>query len=232
MRYILYDFFGTLVRYDESARLANVNTTHQYLESLFPGHSPDDLRGQINLAYAGFEANAGETLREYHTFDAMAVLLGNLGASEPTDQQVEEMSRRWISDWSAGIRPFDGLELMLDALDIPGAIVSNTSTPWLVPEAVSRHKLGQHFDFILTSIDIGMRKPHASIYEDALQRIPVSASDVLFVGDNAECDYFGPRSLGINAVLVSPTPVPGVEDDHRITNIVDLPNWLAGKSTP
>ncbi len=57
-------------------------------------------------------------------------------------------------------------------------------------------------DFIVISAEVGVRKPDPRIFEEALQRAGVPASEALHVGDLADEDVEGARRAGVRAALV------------------------------
>ena len=69
-------------------------------------------------------------------------------------------------------------------------------------------------DFVL-SFEVGAVKPDPRIFETALNRLGVDASDTLMVGDSEENDG-GARELGIGFALVDP-----LHTDQRPTGLVD-----------
>jgi len=56
--------------------------------------------------------------------------------------------------------------------------------------------------FVIFSSDLGYQKPDPRIYTVALGRMGLSASDVLFIGDNPENDVAAPRKIGMRALHV------------------------------
>jgi HAD superfamily hydrolase (TIGR01509 family) len=57
------------------------------------------------------------------------------------------------------------------------------------------------FEAIITSGDVGYRKPHALVFETALRRLDLLPQDVLMVGDSYENDVVPAANLGMTAVL-------------------------------
>src|SRR5258708_5992220 len=95
-------------------------------------------------------------------------------------------------------------------------IVSNAPSPPRSMRDQLRH-LGifDLFDATVYSSEIGVRKPNAAIYEEALRLTGVPPDRALFIGDRLREDIRGPRSCGIAAVLThefrQEEPGPGVE---------------------
>ena len=69
-------------------------------------------------------------------------------------------------------------------------------------------------DFVL-SFEVGAVKPDPRIFETALARLGVNASDALMVGDSEENDG-GARALGIGFALVDP-----LHTDERPTGLIE-----------
>jgi FMN phosphatase YigB (HAD superfamily) len=86
--------------------------------------------------------------------------------------------------------------------DMKTALVTNTLargdrealTDW------RRFGLDDAIDAIVTSHDTGWRKPHAAIFEKALQAVGVDRADAFHVGDNLIADVWGAQQLGLRAV--------------------------------
>ena len=82
-------------------------------------------------------------------------------------------------------------------------LVSNAAyLPRLMKAQLTALGLASYFTGVTFSSEIGLRKPHPAIYQDALAKVGVEASKALFVGDRVREDVQGPRSLGMRAVLI------------------------------
>jgi FMN phosphatase YigB (HAD superfamily) len=84
-------------------------------------------------------------------------------------------------------------------------ILSNT--PWGSPgelwrEELDRHGLVHAVDAVVFCTDAGWRKPAAQPFELIMERLDTTADRCLFVGDDPRWDVDGPRSLGMDAVLI------------------------------
>ncbi|RLF08055.1 MAG: hypothetical protein DRJ60_01200 [Thermoprotei archaeon] len=79
-------------------------------------------------------------------------------------------------------------------------VVSNISDHYMALESLRKLSLMSYIDDILTSAQLGIRKPHPLIYLRAMQI--TSAFNAIFVGDNIETDVIGPERIGLNAIHV------------------------------
>jgi len=100
-------------------------------------------------------------------------------------------------------------------------IVSNFKVPGGIETLIRNFGLNPYFEFIVTSINVGWRKPHRRIYDEAIKRSGVEPEQIVFVGDNYECDCLGPGKAGLRAILLD-------KNNHfpllpnRITHVKEL----------
>ena len=235
IRYLMFDFFGTLVQYRDRVAENPSRRSIRLLKSLGIEITEEEFSSRFQHVWDAADREARLTLRETHVHQVAASLFSNLGRSF-SESQISEFSAQFIEDWSEGVLAIAGLTEMLDRINLPSCIVSNTHSPSLVPSLLERFGLTHCFERIVTSIDHGYRKPHVSIYQAALHLTGVPPAEVLFVGDNPECDYHAPRQLGMQAVLISATQQDDVDERHRLSNVTDLAGYLiyskAGSSAP
>ncbi len=96
---------------------------------------------------------------------------------------------------------------MLRALDrlraagIRTALVSDAGQDDV--ECWPRSPLRQRLDAVVFSYQLGVRKPHARMYQEALAAIGVGARDAIFVGDGGSDEHRGARAVGMRTVLVT-----------------------------
>ena len=84
----------------------------------------------------------------------------------------------------------------------------------------------QLVDFTLTSAEVGHKKPHRRIFEEALRRSDVAPDQTVHVGDSWRDDVEGARSVGIRPIHFSRSrstseDTDGVTVIERLTALVD-----------
>jgi putative hydrolase of the HAD superfamily len=100
-------------------------------------------------------------------------------------------------------RPLPGALELLAALRQRGvavAIVSNWHT--VLHTLLAAHGVRNLCACVLTSAEIGFKKPHPRIFLEALRRTGVSAGEAVHVGDSWTEDIQGARAVGIDAIYV------------------------------
>ncbi len=111
-------------------------------------------------------------------------------------------------------------------------LVSNYCTlPSIVRLHPQRYGLLPLVDEAIFSCELGLRKPHPSIYQRVLDRLGVAPEAAVFVGDRLREDVQGPQSLGMRGILThqfrqeDPSATP-IAPDAVITRLAELPPLL------
>ncbi|MBO1538081.1 HAD-IA family hydrolase [Pseudomonas sp. OA65] len=96
---------------------------------------------------------------------------------------------------------------------------------------VRRLGLADYFKFALCAEDIGIAKPDARLFHEALQRGGATAHTAVHVGDHPGDDIAGAQQAGLRAVWFNPAGKPWSADhapDAEIRSLTELPGLLAG----
>ncbi len=85
------------------------------------------------------------------------------------------------------------------------AIVSNTT--WGSPaelwrEEIHKFKIDKYINEIVFCRDVGWRKPARQIFDYTLGKLKAFPQQCVFVGDDPRWDILGPKSVGIDAILI------------------------------
>ena len=100
-------------------------------------------------------------------------------------------------------------------------VVSNFMYQGGVEKLLEINNIFKYFSFVITSVNEGWRKPHPTIFKRAVARTGVLPEEILFIGDNYQCDYLGPREVGLK-VLYYDKNRRKLELAERIENLVGL----------
>jgi FMN phosphatase YigB (HAD superfamily) len=98
-------------------------------------------------------------------------------------------------------------------LGLRTVLVSNTA--WRDTEAYRRDfesfGLSEHIHSIITSLDVGFRKPHPAIFRAALHAAGSTASECVVLGDSEEKDIAPAVAHGMRSILVAIERPPPAE---------------------
>lgn len=135
----------------------------------------------------------------------------------------------FIAEWNAGVTYADRVVAAVRSLSTKYRIgvVTNTHLPWLVPLHIEAMGLTANIPAVVTSIEIGHRKPHRKIFEAALRRVGSKADETVFIGDSLEADYAGATRAGLRAILVDPVAAHAFTPRQRVTSVAEIPQLLA-----
>ncbi|MFP4660948.1 MAG: HAD family hydrolase [Halanaerobiales bacterium] len=105
-------------------------------------------------------------------------------------------------------------------------VVSNFMIKNGVEELLEDNAIIDYFDFIISSINIGWRKPGEIIYHKALEKAKLIKKEILFIGDNYICDYKGPRKVGIRSILLDKHK-EYLDIEERVSHLKEIKRFLA-----
>ncbi len=83
------------------------------------------------------------------------------------------------------------------------AVVSNFKIENGVRDILTQFELLDYFEWVLTSFEVGWRKPNRIIYNNALELACAKPEEILFIGDDLENDVKTPKSMGMDAILLN-----------------------------
>ncbi|MFA6441568.1 MAG: haloacid dehalogenase type II [Sterolibacterium sp.] len=108
------------------------------------------------------------------------------------------------------------------------AILSN-GTPAMLAAAAENAGIAAHFDAILSVEEVGVFKPHPSVYGLAPQRLDIPSESICFLSSNSwdawSAKAFGMKALWCNRFGQAPERLPSTPDGE-IKDLSVLPAWL------
>lgn len=228
MRHLFLDFFGTLVNYSDSRVEQGYDATHASMRAL--GSTGDEQQTERAWSDAFHQLNQETDVdqREFSMEEVSRRALVQLLDREPDDAEISQGTTSHMADWELGVVLIPGMADTLRELSrtFTLTIVSNTHNAAVVPRQLAAMAATEHITHIVTSLEVGFRKPHPAIYRAALNRADAAADEVIFVGDTWLADFDGPRANGMDAVLVAASPRDGVPENRRVSSVLELPSLL------
>lgn len=228
--HILFDFFGTLVEYSASRTEQGFPRTHRLLRELGADLTYQGFLADWSLVAAEYDRRSERDYQEYSMVEVGAAFLTRVLGREPAYASVEAYVDQYLAEWNTGVRYLPAVGRLIEELATTYrlAVVTNTHHARLVTDHLAAMGLSSRFDAVITSVEVGWRKPHPRIYAAALDALGVPASAAVFIGDSYAPDFHGPRQAGIRAFLIDPDRRAPVPDSARLVSVLELPTRLAG----
>ena len=203
LRAVLFDWGDTLFHfaYDEALLEAGWEAGLDALgRDELPGH--DETASRFRERYMPLLFVPG-ALEEVEYPGMVRELLESFGV-DVSDDELDRFLAAEHAAWEPARLVGAHTHALLDSLRERGlatGLVSNAFDPgWLLHEDLARMGLAERLDAAVFSSEVGKRKPHPAIFEEALGRLGVPPGDALFVGDRRLEDVQGAKELGITTV--------------------------------
>jgi len=159
------------------------------------------------------------------TGEALSFAMASLGLAD------EALHRRLMALYLE-ISAYPEVPLVLERLQAKGlklAILSN-GTPAMLASAVANAGLGAHFDAVLSVEEVGVFKPHPSVYELAPRRLQVPKEAICFLSANGwdawSAKASGLRVLWCNRFGQAPEQLPA-PPDGELPDLSPLPDLVS-----
>jgi putative hydrolase of the HAD superfamily len=227
--HVLLDFFGTLVGFSAGGAELSYHATHALVRSLgADADYPGFLQAWADES-ARFDQRSAADDSEYSMDEVAAAVLARLLGRAPSADEAAALAGSFLRDWNRGVLYPPGIRDLVAGLAgrFRLAVVSNTNQAGLVEGHLAAMGIDRYLDAVVTSVEIGWRKPHPAIYAAALTRLRIPPAGAVFAGDTYEADYAGPVAAGMTAFLIDPGRRHDIPDARRLESLADLPRCLS-----
>lgn len=221
----IFDAYGTLFDVAAAAREAAEEPGHEDLARVWQKLANDWRLKQ--LQYTWLRAVIGD-----HT-DFWEVTQNGLDwAMEASGLESPELRERLLQlYWELSAYPeVPAMLATLKQNNMNTAILSNGS-PEMLNGAVDSAAIGDVLDDVLSVEDVGVFKPHASVYELVCKRFDCDRSEVLFVSSNgwdaAAAAGFGFVTAWVNRAGEPVDRLPS-KPAHILSDLTTIPNLAEG----
>lgn len=111
---------------------------------------------------------------------------------------------------------------VLKKIAIPMGVISNFNTSL---RDKLEHFFGPIFKDVFVSEELGVAKPNVAFYQEALNRIQLKPSEVLYIGDSVRLDYEPAYKIGFNVLIIDRDNFyPNLK--YKISNLAEITNFL------
>lgn len=201
---LIFDFFGTLVDPNPYFFAPGENRAYTYLLAQGVSLAEDVFQAEYFGAFQYLDDLARQDLSEFPMDAVSRRFFQQIGIPSPDETIVAGLTCQFMAGWNGGMRFFPGIQAFITDLAARYrlSIISNTHYAPAVPGALQAMGIASYFAQVITSVELGIRKPNPRIFETALQGLGITSAQALFVGDNYVDDYQGACSAGIPACLI------------------------------
>lgn len=220
MRVVLLDALGTLVALEPPAPALAAHLFDRIGAEVSPDDAARAIAAEIAFYRAHFDEGgdaAGVAALRRRCAAVVADALPGVGGLGPDD---------WLEILLASLHftPFEDVEPALRQLRGGGArliVVSNWD--WSLHEVLARLGIAALVDGVVTSAEVGARKPAAAIFARALELAGgAMPGEALHVGDSVAEDVEGARASGIAPVLISRDGRAGPAGVRTVRSLLEL----------
>lgn len=112
--------------------------------------------------------------------------------------------RRLNARERAAATAYDDTFAVLKELNDRGYRLGLISNLWPFPvrRVFKEMKLGAHFEHLVYSFEVGVRKPDRGIFDHTAQLFGVKAGECVMIGDSLSSDVEGSLAAGMHAILI------------------------------
>lgn len=86
--------------------------------------------------------------------------------------------------------------------------------------------LQNYFDKIITSEEVGVKKPNPIIFEHALKETKAVASESIMIGDNWEADIMGAKNVGFDVIYCNFQGQPVSSNIKSVKSLLEIKQYL------
>lgn len=220
----VFDAYGTLFDVASAARIAAAEPGNEALAEVWPKLASDWRLKQLQYTWL-------RAVSDNHTNFWQVTQDGLDWALEASGIEDASLRERLIAlYWE--LQAYPEVPQMLMDLKAAGqitAILSNGS-PDMLDGAVKSADIGAVLDSVLSVEDVGVFKPHASVYDLVPDRLNVAKDEVLFVSSNG-WDAASAAAYGFETVWVNRAGEPMDRlygtPHHVLSDLTTIPNLAA-----
>jgi HAD superfamily hydrolase (TIGR01549 family) len=203
---VIFDYIGTLV----NCKGYSMADSEDNLYSALVAEGFEMQKNKFLDAYRETHKKYRKIRYEQHREVTNAIwvseALCNLGfIVTAEDERVKAALNVFFQDFIDTLELRDGAKKLLTQTqaECKVGLISNFTHAPVIHKSLRKTRINQYFNAIVVSDEIGWRKPAGQIFQHALTRLGVVASEAVFVGDSPLEDIKGAKDAGLQTIFVS-----------------------------
>lgn len=214
---VIFDFIGTLTTVEGYEYAQSLHRMHQSLKEDGISIAFKSFAKVFEEVHEKYWAIRYEKLVEVNTAVWLSETLTRLGFQRnQEDKIVRRAVDSFYENYLAALKARQDAKQTIKKLKAKYTIglISNFTHAPVIYSGLKKLGLNQFFKAIMISAEVGWRKPHSKIFQEALRRLEVKAEETVFVGDNPIDDIQGAKNVGMKAIFI-PSQFSSCEDAQK-----------------
>lgn len=205
MKAVIFDYIGTLVNCGGYSMEASRQKLYDALVVAGFEVAQDKFTSAYILAHEKYRKIRYEQLREVTNAVWVAEALGNLGFEvSAEDARVKAALNVFFQDFIDTLSLREGAKKLFKQAQqqCKSGLISNFTYAPVIYKSLRKLGIGEFFNVVVVSEEVGWRKPSSQIFQAALHKLQVSAGEAVYVGDSPIEDIKGAKTAGLKTVFV------------------------------
>ncbi|MEM2105472.1 MAG: HAD family hydrolase [Candidatus Bathyarchaeia archaeon] len=202
---VIFDFIGTLTNvkgYD--LEISKTKLCKAIIESGFDVEEKCFMDA-YSTSHEKYRVVRYQELVEVTNAVWIADALNSLGfGTTPEDERIKTAVNIFFEDYVHSLKLRPCVKRLLDELsnEYKLGLISNFTYAPVIYAGLRKLDINKFFNTVLVSEEVGWRKPHPKIFEEALKRLGAKAQETIYVGDSPQEDIKGAKEVGLKAIFV------------------------------
>ncbi len=225
---VIFDFIGTLTNVRgyslEASKMTTKMKLYRAIMNVDFKVDPKSFLEAYTQAHEKYRITRYQKLVEVTNAVWISEALNNLGfKTTPDDPRLKTAVNVFFEDYlnSLELRRCAKHVLKTVSTNYKLGLISNFTYAPVIYAGLRKLNINQFFNAVLVSDAVGWRKPHPNIFNEALRRLKVSASETVYVGDSPLEDIKGAKTIGMKTLFV-PSQFYTLENLHESQQKPDI----------
>lgn len=214
---VIFDFIGTLTAVEGYEYEESIQRMHQNLKEDGVCVDFERFAKVFEEVHEKYWMIRSEELVEVNTVVWLSEALTLLGFPySQKDEVVKKAVDSFYENYLHSLKARQDAKQTIEKLKAKYTIglISNFTHAPVIHSGLKNLGLNHFFKAILISAEVGWRKPHPKIFQEALRRLGAKAEETVFVGDNPIDDVQGAKNVGMKAIFI-PSQFSSLEDAQK-----------------
>ena len=202
---VILDYIGTLVTPQNYSLEASITKLHKALCNAGLKTNPTEFQEAYKEAHEKHRGTRYQKLREVTNAVWVSEALNKIGCTVTLeDSRLKSGLNVFFQDFVNSLELRSHAKKLLETAseNCKVGLVSNFTYAPAIYLSLRKLEISQFFNAVVISHDVGWRKPHRMIFEQALKALQVEAKETVYVGDSPAEDIKGAKAVGLRTVFV------------------------------